>query len=566
MLLLTAAIVAAVVVCVVLVLPPRSQTLAQAPDGTIPGALHIHTNRSDGSGTPDQIAAAAARAGLRFIVFTDHGDATRTPDPPAYRSGVLCLDGAEISTTGGHYVVVDMPPAPYPLGGEARDVVEDVKRLGGFGIVAHPDSPKADLRWREWSAPFDGVELLNLDTGWRVLRQQPQWPARRRLLAALAGYPFRAPEVIASLIQPPGALYSWEALTERRRVVVTAGADAHANLPLRNIDPGKGAQFSLPLPGYDASFRVMSVHLHPEKALTGNAQADAAVVMRALRGGHLYTAVDAVASPASFEFTAANAHGTVGEGDELSVGGPITLHVRSNAPSSFTTIVRDGTRAISTTHDAADLTVHGPDTPGVYWVEVVSSGEHPITWIRSNPIYVRAVETVAKLPVRAPATTSASASTPMFDGKTTTGWHTEQDATSLVALDAGTRVGGTELRLRFGLSGGTPSGQYASLAYDTPGGVGAHDRVAFTLRAEHPMRVSVQLRAGDKGRWRRSVYVDTFDQDRTLSFDDFTPVGDTQDLKPLASAVTSVLVVVDTTNTRPGTSGRLWIRAASLQH
>lgn len=563
MFLLTAAFVAAVVVCVVLLLPPRSQALAQAPDGTIAGAIHIHTNRSDGSGTPDQIAAAGARAGLRFIVFTDHGDATRTPDPPAYRSGVLCLDGVEVSTTGGHYVVVDMPAAPYPLGGEARDVVEDVKRLGGFGIVAHPDSPKADLRWREWTAPFDGIELLNLDTGWRLLRAQAQWPARRRLLAALVGYPFRAPEVIASLIQPTGALYSWEALTRRRRVVVTAGADAHANLPLRNIEPGTGTQFSLPLPAYDASFRVMSTHLRPEKALTGNAPADAAIVMRAIRGGHLYTAVDAVASPASFEFTATNAHGMVGEGDQLSVGGPVTLHVRSNAPSSFTTIVREGSRTISAARDAADLTVHGPDTPGVYWVEVVSPGEHPITWIRSNPIYVRAVETAEQMPVRAASPTAAS--TPMFDGKTTTGWHTEQDATSLVALDAGARVGGTELRLRFGLSGGTPAGQYASLVYETPGGVGAHDRLAFTLRAEHPMRVSVQLRAGDKGRWRRSVYVDTFDQERTLSFDDFTPVGDTEDLKPLASAVTSVLFVVDTTNTRPGTSGRLWLRAASLQ-
>ena len=60
------------------------------------GTLHIHTNRSDGGAGPDEIAAAAARAGLKFIVFTDHGDATRKPDPPAYRSGVLCLDGVEI--------------------------------------------------------------------------------------------------------------------------------------------------------------------------------------------------------------------------------------------------------------------------------------------------------------------------------------------------------------------------------------------------------------------------------------------------------------------------------------
>ena len=57
------------------------------------------------------------RAGLKFIVVTDHGDATRAPDPPVYRDGVLCLDAVEISTAGGHYIALDMPKAPYPLGG-----------------------------------------------------------------------------------------------------------------------------------------------------------------------------------------------------------------------------------------------------------------------------------------------------------------------------------------------------------------------------------------------------------------------------------------------------------------
>src|SRR6202035_2839795 len=159
------------------------------------------------------VAAAAARAGLKFVIFTDHGDATRVPDAPAYRSGVLCLDGVEISTGGGHYVAIDMPAAPYPLGGDPRDVVEDVRRLGGFGIAAHPDSPQPPLRWREWTAPVDAVEILNLDTSWRQWAQQAnapanqtadasrRWPARRRLLAALAGYPFRPAETIGSLVQ-----------------------------------------------------------------------------------------------------------------------------------------------------------------------------------------------------------------------------------------------------------------------------------------------------------------------------------------------------------------------------
>ena len=82
---------------------------------TVAGALHIHTNRSDGSGSPDEVAAAAARAGLKFIILTDHGDGTRAPDPPQYRSGVLVIDAVELSTSAGHYIAIGLPQAPYPL-------------------------------------------------------------------------------------------------------------------------------------------------------------------------------------------------------------------------------------------------------------------------------------------------------------------------------------------------------------------------------------------------------------------------------------------------------------------
>ena len=37
------------------------------------------------------------------------------------------------------------PGRALSAGGEPRDVVEDVKRLGGFGYAAHPDSPKTEL-------------------------------------------------------------------------------------------------------------------------------------------------------------------------------------------------------------------------------------------------------------------------------------------------------------------------------------------------------------------------------------------------------------------------------------
>ena len=551
---LTAALLAAVAVCVVVTIPPRRLQLPVSFDNAVPGVLHVHTSRSDGRSGPDEVAAAAARAGLKFVVFTDHGDGTRQPDPPTYRSDVLCLDGVEISTTGGHYIALDMPASPYPLGGEARDVIEDVERLGGFGIAAHPDSPKPQLKWREWTAPFDGIELLNLDTNWRIVAGQSGWRPKWRLLEALVDYPFRSPEVIASLIQPTGAMCNWDALTKKRRVVVTAGADAHAKL-------GKGRS-ALPFPSYETSFRVMSVRVTSDRPLTGDAAADGAAIFRAIRRGHLYTAITAVASPPSLEFTATNTRGTVSGGDEITSGGPVLLRARSNAPAAFTTIIRDGLRPIATVRNAPDLTVHGPDGPGVYWVEVVSTGEPwPVTWLRSNPIYVRAAGQRGRLPVRRPAKTS----TPIFDGLTGAGWHVEHDSTSLVALDVSPRVGGAELRLRYGLSGGALVGQFAGLVFDTPQGLASYDRLTFTARAEQPMRVSVQLRAGQASRWQRSIYVDSAAQERTVFFDDLVPVGVTETFKPALDEVGSILFVADTTNTKPGTSGRIWISRAALQ-
>ncbi len=562
--LLTAALVAAVAVWVALTVPPRRLALPAFADGTIPGVIHVHTNRSDGLSGPDEIAAAAARAGLKFVVFTDHGDATRAPDPPEYRSGVLCLDGVEISTNGGHYVALDMPASPYPLGGEARDVVDDVRRLGGFGIASHPDSPKPQLRWREWTAPFDAIELLNPDTSWRILAEQAGWRPKRRLLEALIDYPVRPAEVIASLIQPTAALSRWAALAQRRRVITMAGADAHAKLAPRNADPGD-SRFSLPLPSYESSFRVLSVRVRPDQPLRGSAAADAGLLMRAIRAGHLHTAIDGVATPPSFEFSATNERGTVHEGDEITAAGPVALHVRSNAPPEFTTVVHEGTRTLASHRDAQDLTVRASDRPGVYWVEILSIGRTPVTWLRSNAIYVRD----AAPPAKPPAGPPAGVRQPIFDGRSIAGWRVEHDPTSLAAVDLAGIVDGHELRFRFGLAGGSPVGQVAALAFDTPGGTAPNKGFAFTIRAEHPMRVSVQLRGGEGDaageRWQRSVYIDTSNQERTIDFDDLTPVGTTHTVKPPLAGIRSILFVVDGTNTKPGASGRIWIRRAELR-
>jgi hypothetical protein len=181
--------------------------------------------------------------------MTDHGDAFRRPAAPRYIGGVLCIEGVEISTAGGHYAALGMSAPPYPLGGEARDVVEDVARLGGFGVAAHPDSAKQELRWDEWDAPFDAMEWFNADSQWR---DEVRW----RLLPAILQYPLRPSASVASLFdRPVGLLRRWDDLGARRHGVGLAAADAHARMGLGGKADPYDESVYVKLPSYEAMFR-----------------------------------------------------------------------------------------------------------------------------------------------------------------------------------------------------------------------------------------------------------------------------------------------------------------------
>jgi hypothetical protein len=561
----TAAVLAAVAVWIGLSLPPARIALPPLDDAAVivPGVFHVHTRRSDGRSSPEVVAAAAARAGLKFVVFTDHGDGTAKPAAPAYHSGVLCIDGVEISTRGGHYIAVDMPAAPYPLGGDPRDVVEDVRRLGGFGVVAHPDSPKEDLRWREWNEPIDGVELANLDTAWRTRVQEAGW---RSVVTALGTYPFRPAETIGHLLgESTTAFGRWEALTPHRKIVALAGADAHAKLAFADVEPGDN-RFSLAIPSYEASFNSLTLHVRPDAALTGDASTDAKLLLAAFRSGRLYTAVSALAAPAFLEFTATNDRGSVQAGDELPAGGPVTLRVRTNAPPAFRTSVWRDSEKLSADRTEQEFTVAAPAAPGVYRVDIRAADRDPSPlWVISNPIYVRGPKPAPTPPVLPPATDTRR----LFDEQKGEGWSTETDTTSLAAFDVVRGTALPELLFRFGLATGDTTNQFAAIGVATPGGVAPYDRLTFEARAETPMRVSVQLRAPVnpdlQERWERSVYLEPDDRRITVFFDDMLPIGATQTPRPPLAAVQSIIFAVDRTNTQAGTSGRIALRAVRLE-
>ena len=183
------------------------------------------------------------------------------------------------------------------LPGTPADVIEDVRRLGGFGIVAHPGSPRPSLRWQDWDTEFDGIEWMNADSEWR----DEAWSTLGR---ALLTYMLRGPETLAWLLdRPESVLAHWDAAGRHRRVVALAGADAHARLAFRQRNDPDSSSFHVPLPSYDASFRAFSNHLELDRSLSGDATADTATVLDAVRAGRVYTVIDGLASPGGFTFT-----------------------------------------------------------------------------------------------------------------------------------------------------------------------------------------------------------------------------------------------------------------------
>jgi hypothetical protein len=544
------ALAGAVAIAVFVLLPPRALPVTTAPAAppVLRGAMHIHTTNSDGSGTPDEVAAAAARAGLGFIILTDHGDAMRAPDSPRYRSGVLTIDAVEVSTSGGHVIALDLGRAPYPLRGEPDDVLDDLQRLGAMTIVAHPTSLKADLVWRG-SRPFDGAEWLNSDSEWRDNRP---WTLARILFT----YGFRAPESLALMLdRPDSALAFWDRAARTRNVVGVGGSDAHAMI---GGDLDHGGPAALHLPSYEQIFRTFSLGL-PGVTLTGNAATDARSVIAAIRAGHVFTAIDAFAAPARLAFAAEGAGIHAQAGDRIAAGTPVTLRAEVAPPelAPMLTLYRDGTAV--TTVAGPRLEHQADGTPGVYRVEAtlpIRRGDSPLApWLVSNPIYIGAA-----VPFVAPLPPPATASRLIYrDGPSPLALeHSDRSAGAVEAVRA---EGGTQLSLRYALGGRLSDAPFVAFASGAPE-VAAYTGVRFTGRASRPTRVSVQLRASAEqgsGRWRRSVYLDENARTVTVPFTEFRPVrAGLAAAAPLGS-VTSLLFVLDTMNTALGSNGEFWL-------
>jgi hypothetical protein len=537
---------------------PRGVVGAAPADGLIrvSGVVHVHTTLSDGSATPEEVAAAARRAGLRFVILTDHNNVEAKPFE-GYHDGVLVLVGTEISTSSGHVLALGVEDPVFRFSGDARDALDDIALLGGTAYAAHPSSPRDDFQWTGWDLPGAwGIELLNGDSQWRAAGV-----GRLLRTGLLYGLNPRY-ALLLSLSSPTATLARWDGLLARRSVAGIAGADAHGRIPLQR-------RFQPRFPSYEAVFELAQNHVLLEAKLNGEARHDTAAILAALERGHNYVGLDALA-PADGFFFQAEANGRrimMGESIEPQAG--LRLKAGGRLPGGAQiTLLRDGHPLAS---QPTELDVIAPG-PGVYRVEVRVPG-WSVPWVISNPIYVFAEGTSAarRQAAARPETPMPPLGTELLDRfDAASSFAAEFDEAS--RLDPAYRIegagpgGGPAARLHFRLGVPTPAHPFVSAALVSrrPRDLTGRRGLTFSVRGDRVYRLWVQVRdqnpaSADEGTewWAASVRTGTEWRRVRVPFESLRSINPRSDGRLDLDKVVQLVFVLDQGAVKPGTEGTI---------
>lgn len=187
------------------------------------GAIHIHTSKSDGSGDIESIAKAAKKAGLSWIIITDHN---HYDNEEGIYNGIYVIKGEEISPKKeNHYIALGINNQ-IELNDNPQVYIDEVKKQKGFGFAAHPDevierkNTYPSIVWNKHFIP-DGVEVWNWFSCWGDKLNS------KNIFTLAFSYLFK--HLLVS--EPPQqSLRWWDELNSKKQTIVPAigGVDAHA--------------------------------------------------------------------------------------------------------------------------------------------------------------------------------------------------------------------------------------------------------------------------------------------------------------------------------------------------
>jgi hypothetical protein len=343
------------------------------------GNIHVHTAYSDGQALHAEVAQAAAKAGLDFVIVTDHNVWVNGVE--RVYGKVLLLVGEEVHDVrrqpqANHLLAYNAESELAPLAADPQKLINEVNERGGFCYLAHPHEYRSPLSpdlaaipWVDWDVTgYVGLEIWNYMSEFKAL-------ARNRLAALFYAYfpalgitgPFRT------------TLRRWDQLlVQGRRIAAIGGSDAHGNT--YSLGPLRRVVFP-----YEHLFRCVNTHIIIERPLTGSLENDKKQIYDALRAGHTWVGYDLLAPTTGFRFDARSINTQATMGDEL---------VRTAATKFDVKIPRSGDirllcngRVVARAR-GQQLRFTTAD-PGAYRVEVYRSyrlGRRG--WIFSSPIHV----------------------------------------------------------------------------------------------------------------------------------------------------------------------------------
>lgn len=346
-------------------------------------SLHMHTVYSDGTGTHQDLAEAAMRAGLDAIIVTDHNILVQGPEKYYQKDGkrVLLLVGEEIHDRyrlpqKNHLLCLGANRELTTFAGDPQKLIDQVIQAEGLAFLAHPFEDalemigETDISWEDWHVKgYTGIELWN---GLSELKSVIHSPLQALFYVLFPQYYPHGPL--------ERTLRKWDDLTADSRVVAVGGADAHA-LRVRR------GPLTLRVFPYEYHFRAITTHLLVPQPLSGDLAADRRMIYTALAQGHAYIGYDQPAATRGFRFSAEGESTSAIMGDEITLKDGITLKIRLPG-RAHCRLIKDG--QVIKSFENRDNYTHITSQPGVYRVEAyVPYLGKKRGWIFSNPIYVR---------------------------------------------------------------------------------------------------------------------------------------------------------------------------------
>lgn len=353
------------------------------------GHIHLHTTYSDGVATIEEVVRIANRAGLDFIIPTEHN--VRIKGLDGWYENTLLLMGEEVhdqqrQPESSHYLVLNIKEDVAPYAQDPQAVINAVNAQGGFGFLAHPieyDAPpfveEPNLSWRDWQVSgYTGLELWNYMSEFK--NRLPN-KAAAILFCYFPRLVMRGPH--------PDTLAKWDELLKEKKTVVIGGSDAHGNThrlgPLRRV-----------VQPYDYLFRAVNTHILSQETLNGQLDHDKKVVYDALREGRSFVAYDLLGDTRGFRFTATSGDAGGGKsssttsraimGQEIALQGEVLLEVYAPRRADIR-LLRNGRIVARRSMKSLRWTT---SQKGVYRVEAYRSFLFKQRgWVFTNPIYVR---------------------------------------------------------------------------------------------------------------------------------------------------------------------------------